>query len=82
MDLTASYELMKVSFCAQMGSLPNAGRAFAMPISRTSNFHIFCTDPDHFWGLICAVFKETKDVWDRIGISLPLWQFLFAMLGG
>lgn len=86
MDLNASCELMKVSFCAQDGlsPFPNAGRAFAVPvpISRTSNFHVFCTDPDQFWGLICAIFKEIKDVGDRIGISLSLWQLINCCIRG
>lgn len=78
MDLNATCEVMKVSFCAQIGlsHLLNAGKAFAMPVSRTSNFHFFCTDPDQFWELICAVFKETKDGGDRTGVSLPLWQLI------
>lgn len=78
MDLNVSCELVKVSFCAHDGlsPLPNAGRAFAIPISITSNFHVFCTDPDEFWGLTCAVFKETRDVRSRIRISLPLWQLI------
>lgn len=72
--------------CAQDGlsPFPNAGRAFAVsvPVSRTSNFQVFFTYPDQFWGLICAFFRETKDVEDRTGISLKLWQLINCCIRG
>ena len=75
MDLNASCDLLKVSSSVQDGlsHLPSAGRAFAVPVSRASDFHLLCTDSVQFRGLFCAVFKEeTKDVADRIAVSLPL----------
>lgn len=45
MDLSANCEPLRFPLACRMCShLSGAGRAFALPVSRTSNFHLYFTD--------------------------------------
>lgn len=75
MDLNASRDLPKVSSGAQDGlsHLASAGRAFALPVSRTFQLPPFL----HRFGMVSGVvlwcFKEkAKDVEYKIAVNLPL----------